>query len=152
MEQPSPNPCNSANFGIFKNNILKFIRPKANNIFNCCILKGMRLITQLRLQLSHLRELIFKYNFKNCLNTLCICASSIESTPHFLLHCPIFHDKRHTLMSTSNDIDLKILGSNDSYLIQTLSFGSTSFHSETNTFFLNIDYVSSTERFQESLF
>ena len=91
---------NSENFGIFKNNILKFIRPKPNSFFNCCNLKGIRLITRLRLELSHLREHKFKYNFQNCLNPLCSCGSSIELTSHFLPHCPIFHDKIHTFLSS----------------------------------------------------
>ena len=122
--------------------------------FNCCNLKEIRLITRLQLELSHLREHKFKYNFQNCLNQLCSCGLSIESTSHFLLHCPIFHDKRHTLLSTLNNIDSKILESNDSYLTQTLLFGSISFDSETNTLVLNatIDYILSTERFEESLF
>ena len=51
---------NSENFSIFKNNILKFIRPKPNSFFNCCSLKEIRLITRLRLELSHLREHKFK--------------------------------------------------------------------------------------------
>ena len=105
---------NSGNFGNFKNDILKFIRPKPNSFFNCSNLKGIRLIT--RLESSHLREHKFKYNFQNCLNPLCSCGSSIESTSHFLLHCFILHDKRHTLLSTLNNIDSKILESNDSYL------------------------------------
>ena len=149
-----PKLCNSENFCIFKNNILKFIRPKPNSFFNCCNLKGIRLITRLRLELSHLREHKFKYNFQNCLNPLCSSGSSIESTYHFLLHCPIFHDKSHTLLSTLNNIDSKLLEPNDSYLTQTLLFGSTSFDSETNTFVLNatIDYILSTERFEEHLF
>ena len=52
------------------------------------------------------------------------------------------------------NIDSKILESNDSYLTQTLLFGSTSFDSETNTLVLNatIDYILSTERFEEPLF
>ena len=132
---------NSENFGIFKN-ILKFFRPKPNSFFNCRNLKGIRLITRLRLELSHLHEHKFKYNFQNSLNPPCSCGSSIESTSHFLLHCLIFHDKRHTLLSTLNNIDSKLLESNDSYLTQTLLFGSTSFDSETNTLVLNatIDY------------
>ena len=91
---------------------------------------------------------------RNCLNPLCSCGLSIESTSHFLLHCPIFHDIRHTLLSTLDNIDSKILKSNDSYLTQTLLFGSTSFDSETNTLVLNatIDYILSTERFEQPLF
>ena len=139
-----PNLRNSENFGIFKNNILKFIRPKPSSFFNCSNLMGIRLITQLRPELNHLREHKFKYNFQNCLNPLRSCGSSIESTSHFLLHCPIFHDKRHSLLSTLNNIDCKILE----------SFGCTSFDSETNTLVLNatIDYIFSTERFEEPLF
>ena len=66
----------------------------------------------------------------------------------------MFHDKRHTLLSILNNIDSKILESNDSYLTKTLLFGSTSFDSETNAFVLNatIDYILSTERFEEPLF
>ena len=145
---------NSESFSIFKNNILKFFRPKPNSFFNCCNLKGIRLITLLRLELSHLREHKFKYNFQNCLNPLCSCGSSIETTSHFLLHCPIFHDKRHTLLSTLNNIDSKKLESNDSYLTQTLLLGSTSIDSEANTLVLNatIDYILSTERFEQPIF
>ena len=54
---------NSENCGIFNNNILKFIRPKPNS-FNYYNLKGITVITQLCLELSHLREHKFKYNFQ----------------------------------------------------------------------------------------
>ena len=133
---------------------LNLLDPNQTVFFNCCNLKGIRLITRLQLELSHLREHKFKYNFQNCLNPLCSCGLSIESTSHFLLHCAIFHDKRHTLLSTLNNIDSKTLESNGSYLTQTLLFGSISFDSETNTLVLNatIDYILSTERFEESLF
>ena len=103
----------SENFGLFKNNILKFIRPKPFflkiSFFNWCNLKGIRLITPLRLELSHLCEHKFKYNFQNCLNPLCNCSSSIESTSHFLLRCLIFNDKRHTPLNTLSNIDCKML-------------------------------------------
>ena len=49
------NLCNSKNVGIFKSSILKLIN-------NCCNLKGIRLMTRLRLEFSHLREHRFKYN------------------------------------------------------------------------------------------
>ena len=66
----------------------------------------------------------------------------------------MFHDKRHIPLSTLNNIDSKLLESNDYYLIQTLLFGSTSFDLETNTVALNatIDYILSTERFEEPPF
>ena len=112
------------------------------------------MITRLRLELSHLPEHKFKLNFQNWLNPLCSCGSSTESTSHFLLHSPIFHDKRHTLLITLNNIDSEILESTESYLTQTLLFGCTSFDSETNTLALNatIDYILSTERFENLFF
>ena len=138
---------------LFKNNILKFIRSKPNSFFQCCNLKAIRLITRVRLELSHLREHNFRYNFQNYFNPLCSCGSSIDSTSHFLLHCPVFHDKRHSLLSTLNNIDSKILESTYSYLTQTLLFGCTSFHSETKTLVLNatIDYILYTEISEEPL-
>ena len=149
-----PKLCNSENFGIFKNNILRFIRPKPNSFFNSCNLQWIRLITRLRLELSYLRELKFKYNFRNCLNPLCSCGSVIKSTSNFLLHCPIFYDKRHTLLNALNNIDSKILEFNYSHLTQTLLLGSTSFDSETNMLVLNatISFTLSTERFEQPLF
>ena len=56
--------------------------------------------------------------------------------------------------SPLNNIDCKILESNDSHLPQTLLFCCTSFDLETNALVLNatINYVSSTERSQEPLF
>ena len=61
---------------------------------------------------------------------------------------------RNTLLGTLNKTDSKLLESNDSYLTQTLLFGSASFDSETNTLVLNAttDYILSTERFEEPLF
>ena len=106
---------NSKIVGIFKNNILKFIRPKPNSFFNYCNLKWSRLTARLYLELIHLRERKFKYNFKNRLNPLGSCGSSIESTSHFLAHCLIFHDKRQTLLSTLSNIASIILDSTDSY-------------------------------------
>ena len=42
--------------------------------------------------MSHLCEHKFKQNFQDCLNPICSCGLDIESTSHFLLHCPTFND------------------------------------------------------------
>ena len=49
-----PSLRNSANYNVFKNSILKFIRPFPNEIFQCHNPKGIKLVTRLRLGLSHL--------------------------------------------------------------------------------------------------
>ena len=73
----------SKSISIFKSNILKFIRPKPNNVYYCHNFKGIRLLTRLRLDLSHLRERKFKHSFQDCLNPLCFCSNEIETSTYF---------------------------------------------------------------------
>ena len=61
---------NARSLNIFKKNILKFIRPTANNIFCCHNLKGIKYLTRLRPGLSRLHEHKFKNNFQDTLNPL----------------------------------------------------------------------------------
>ena len=84
-------------------------------------------MTRLRLGLNHLRENKFNHNFQNCINPRCSCGMDIESTSHFFLHCPLFDDKRITLLSTLNKIDCKLIETNESSLIETLLFGNSLF-------------------------
>ena len=58
---------NAESLGIFKSNILKFFRPTPRSFFNCYNHKGIRLMTRLRLGLSHLREHKFNHNFQSSL-------------------------------------------------------------------------------------
>ena len=41
---------------LFKTNILKFMQPFPNSVYNCHNPKGLKFITKLRLVLSHLKE------------------------------------------------------------------------------------------------
>ena len=49
-----PSLRNSSSYNVFKNSILKFIRPFPNKIFQCHNAKGIKLVTRLRLGLSRL--------------------------------------------------------------------------------------------------
>ena len=145
---------NSTSFNIFRKNILKFIRPSANSLFNCHNPKGIKFITRLRLGLSHLCEHKFKHSFQDSLNPFCSCGLDIESTAHFLLHCPTYIIERRTLLSTLVNIDNNLLDLCEPVLIRTLLFGSNSFDTDANTNVLNatIEYILSTKRFDEPLF
>ena len=55
---------NSESIKTLKKKILSFIRPSRNSTFNCHNPKGIKLLSRLRLGLSHLREHKFKYKFK----------------------------------------------------------------------------------------
>ena len=145
---------NSSSFSIFRKSILNFIRPCPNSLFNCHNPKGIKFIARLRLGLSHLREHRFKHSFQDSLNPFCSCGLVIESTAHFFLHCPTYIIERRTLLSTLVNIDNNLLDLCEPVLIRTLLFGSNSFDTDTNTNVLNatIEYILSTERFDEPLF
>ena len=119
------------------------IRPSPNNVFDCNKYKGIRYITRLRVGKAHLREHKFKHSFQYWLNPICSCGLDIESTSHFLLHCPTFNDERYTLLSTLNKIDCKLLESTKSSLSQTMFYGNTLFDKEEKTLILNatIEYI-----------
>ena len=121
---------NSKSFADFKNSILKFIRPFPGNAFDCNNYKGIRLIKWLHKGMNRLHEHKFKHNFQDCLNQICSCGLDIESTSHFLLHCPILNDDCYTLLRTLNNTDSKLLELTKSSLLQTLLYGNTLFDKE----------------------
>ena len=94
---------------IFKKNLLNFIRPSANSIFNIHNPYGIKLLTRLRLGLSHLRDHKFRHCFQDTLNPLCDCGNDTETTTHFFIHCPSFHTPRHTLLNNIRSISEQIL-------------------------------------------
>ena len=78
---------NSSSCHIFKNLILKSIRPEPNRISSSQNFEGLKLLTRMRLGLSHLTDHKFRHNFQDCLNSICSCGQEIKTTSHFLLHC-----------------------------------------------------------------
>ena len=58
---------NSESVSAFKKQILKFIRPSPNSTFNVHNPHGIKLLTRLRVGLSHLREHKFRHNFQDSL-------------------------------------------------------------------------------------
>ena len=65
--------------------------------------RGIRLITRLRV-LNHLCEHKFKHSFQHTLHPICSCGFDFESTSPYILDCPMYHDDRHTLLSTIKNI------------------------------------------------
>ena len=86
----SPEIGKSVSYKVFKNSLLKFKRPSPDSLFNVSDSLGIKLLTRLRLDLSHLREQQFNHNFQDTINPLCSCRLESESTNHFFLHCQNF--------------------------------------------------------------
>ena len=142
----------SRSFSIFKSNILKFMRPKLNNVYYCHNPKGIRPLTKLHLGLSHLREHEFKHSFQDCLNPLCFCGNEIETSTHYLLHCHTYTNERMTLLNKIKSINCSILGFGDAIVTKILLFGDNTLSDSSNILILNstTDYIISTKRFDDS--
>ena len=133
----------------FKSNILKFIQPNPNCIYICHNPKWIRLIDRLCLGLSHLHEPEFKYSFQDCLNPLWLCGDDIDTSSHFLLHCPNCSNERMTLLKKTKNVNYGILELNETIIIKTLLIGDSSLSDSTNSLILNssIEYVIATKKF-----
>ena len=81
---------------------------------------GLKLLTRLRLGVSHLNDHRFNHNFGNCLNPLCTCRLEVESTTHFFLHCHHFNVIRITVNNSLKAIDKDILKLSDSSLTKVV--------------------------------
>ena len=149
-----PNLRSAASLSVFKKNLLKFIRPSPNSVFNCHNCKGIKYLTRLRLGLSYLREHKFKHSFQDTLNPCCSFGLNVETNTHFFLYFPLFTNQRRTLLSPVNDIDSSLTNTKDSILTHILLFGKVSLDTSANTLLLNatMNYIMSTNRFEESLF
>ena len=64
-------------YHIFKNSILKFIRPKPNGISSIQNFEGLKLLTRMRLGLSHLAHHKFRHNFQDYLNPIYSCGQEM---------------------------------------------------------------------------
>ena len=145
---------NCKSYPIFRNKLLKIVRPLENKIFNIFDPLGTKLLSRLRPGFSHLREHKFRHNFSDTINPMCSCTLHPETTTHFLLHCQNYSIIRQTLMSDLQMIDSSIILLNDTNFVNLLLFGNSSFNDLTNRNILiaSIKYIKSSLRFEEQLF
>ena len=95
----------NSSYLVFRNYLIKRIRPLAapvNNIHNPL---GLKLLTRLRLGLGHINNHRFNHNFENCLNPLCTCSLEVESATHFFLYCHHLNAVRITINNSLKTID-----------------------------------------------
>ena len=80
---------------------------------------GLKFLTRLRLNLSHLREHKFRHNFQDTLNPLCSCKNlETETTGHYLLRCDFYTNIRTTLLENL----VRIVGNIDNFSDDQLNF------------------------------
>ena len=123
---------------IIQKALLQFIRPSAAEVFNVSDHSGLKLLTRLRLKLSHLNEHKLRHNFCDTLNPLCSCSLEPETNIHFLLHCHHYDTHRLTLFDCIYTIDESIANFSNDNLVSLLLYGNMKLYSkEQNTSILN---------------
>ena len=146
------------NIRIFKKRsffgLLEFIRTLPNSIFDIYNPYGIKLLTRLRLGLSHLNEHKFKHGFNDTISFICIWGGDIESINHFFLHCPEYCEARPALFDNIQSIDKMLLSQNESSLTHLLLYGDPKRNSNVNAFILNLatEFILSSGRFNKLLF
>ena len=149
-----PDIRNVASYSCFRNHLLKKIRPCPNNLYGIHDPLGIKLLTRIRLGLSHLREHKFRHNFQDTINPLCTCSLETEDTNHFFLRCQNFSTLRTTLLDELNTIEPNLIFLNENDFIKTLLFGNPAFSCEINKSIIKctLRYLKNSTRFDGELF
>ena len=144
---------NSESYSIFKKSLLKFIRTIPNSVFSIADIYGIKLLTRLRVGLSHLRERKFRPNFQDTINPLCSCSLEIESTSHFFLCCQNLITPRTNLMNELGKLDSNILNMDIISLTKLLLYDDSKYENNVskNKLFTFINSILSTKPFEGQL-
>ena len=104
----------------------KLQTPSPNSTFNFYNPIGIKLLSGLRLGLSHLREQKFKRSFEDSLNSFYSCGKGeTKTSSHYFLHCSNYSEERLALLNTIKNIDMSILQQSDSKFTSGLLLGDT---------------------------
>ena len=132
----------------FKKHLNDFIRPPGHSLYGLRAKYGIKLLTNIRVTFSDLRDHRFKHNF-NCENPLCSCGMEDESSEHFFLHCPHYLAQRSTLSKISAIISSDVTVLPDEHLHRILVYGSNVYNSVSNRSILTetITFIRNSGRF-----
>ena len=79
---------------------------KENSVFSVYDPCGVKLLTHLRLQFSHLKEHKFTHGFGATVSPMCACNAEIEDTEHF----PFPLDPSFTQLDTKEQVNILLYG------------------------------------------
>ena len=128
---------------------------KKNSLFLVYDPLGVKLLTGLRLENSHINEQKFRHGFKDILNPLCTCRPEAETTEHFLLHYQLYSTHRSELFDKIVKVDQQFLNLIAKDQVLVLLYGSQRNNSEnSNQNIINfvIKYLKSSGGFDRSIF
>ena len=116
----------------FKVTILNFIRPKGNSVFDIHDTNGIKLLTRLRLNFSHLNEHKFRHNFNDMVDPMCTCGLEPEATLHYLLRCSIYSAQRQEVLNNVCVLNSSLKNYSNEKLLNILLYGSENFNCNMN--------------------
>ena len=139
---------------MFRNYLLKIMQPVSNPVYSIQNCIALKLLTRLRLGLSHLNEHRFNHNFQDCINPLCMCSLEVESTAHFFLHCHHYHNIRAKLLNSLEVTDTNLLKLSEEQLIKVFlhCFSQLDQNQNGNVSNSSINYIVESKCFESSLF
>ena len=76
-----------------------------NSLFSVYDHYGVKLLTRLRPQLSHLKEHKFRHGFGGTVSLMCGCNAEIQDTEHFFLCCHFYCIQRFEFFNNINRVD-----------------------------------------------
>ena len=82
---------------LWKKELLEFTKPSPTNVFGICNPYDVKLLTRLRLSLSHLIKYEFMHSFYKTINPICIGGGVNELINHFFLSYPEFFDSINSM-------------------------------------------------------
>ena len=88
------------------------------HFFEVHYIKGVKLLTRLRLDFSHLNEHKFRHNFDNIINPMCSCGKEPETTLHYLLRCDLYSIYRLELLNNISALNESLKNSSEEKLLK----------------------------------
>ena len=116
--------------------------------------EGLKVLSRLRVGLSHLNAHRFYHNFQECLNPLCSCSVETEDTTYYLLHYRYSSNQRPDLMNSVNSVIQNFEFMSENNKKDLLLFGDSRFDENKNKVILEatITFIKKSERFTGPLF
>ena len=116
---------------------------------------GLKLLSRLRVGLSHLRSHKYQHRFDDTLSDTCTCfTNKSETVDHFLFHCPKYALLRSELFEKLRKIISLVTLVSPLYFRNLLLYGSSIYKPHTNREIveLTISFLISSSRFNGPLF
>ena len=135
---------NAKSINIFKKLIIN--EKQENSLFHVYDPLGVKLLTRLRLQFSHLNEYKFRHGFSDTIKPMCACGTEIETTD-ISSRCHFYSTQRLELFENLKKVDSNFFHFNKKDQVNTLLYG----FQTNNSKCANQEILKATTRFDSSL-